>query len=64
MELPIFAGKPATFPKFLTLFEARLKILIAPKCYEFNSIENPSAKQNAAFDKYLEAFKVESLNLR
>ena len=29
--------------------------------FEFNSIQNPSAKQNAAFDKYLEAFKVESL---
>ena len=51
MELPIFAGEPATFPKFLTLFETRLKILTAPKCYEFNCIENPMAKEKEAFDK-------------
>ena len=61
MELLIFAGEPTTFPKFLTLFETRLNVLTAPKCYEFNCIENPTAKQTEAFDKYLEVFKVESL---
>ena len=35
--------------------------MTAPKCYEFNSRENPTAKKTEAFDKYLEVFKVESL---
>ena len=61
MELPIFAGEPATFPKFLTLFKTRLKILTAPKCYEFNCKENPTAKQTKAFDAYLDTFKINSL---
>ena len=61
MELPIFTGQPVNFPKFLTLFEARLKTLTSSKCYEFNCIENPTAKQAKAFDVYLDAFKVNSL---
>ena len=59
--LPIFTGMPVNFPKFLNMFEARLIILTATKWYEFNCIENPTARQNAEFDKYLEAFKVENL---
>ena len=61
MDLPTFTGIPENFPKFLTLFEARLNIQTAPKCYEFNCIENATAKQHDAFDKYLDKFKVESL---
>ena len=49
------------FPKFLTMFEARLNILTATKWNEFNCIENATANQEEAFDKYLDKFKVESL---
>ena len=61
MDLPIFSGMPESFPKFLTLFEARLNIQSATKCYKFNLIEKATAKQHDAFDKYLDKFKVESL---
>ena len=56
MELPIFSGMPESFPKFLTLFEAKLKILTSSKCYDFNCMENPTAGQTKAFDEYLNAF--------
>ena len=61
MELPIFSGIPESFPKFLTLFEAKLAIQSSSKCYDFNIIENPTAAQTKAFNDYLNAFKVNSL---
>ena len=60
-DLPIFSGEPTAFPKFLTLFETRLNILTAPKCYEYNCIDKPTANQTDAFQGYLETFKVNSL---
>ena len=61
LPLPIFSGMPESFPKFLTLFEAKLAIQSSSKCYDFNIIENPTAAQTKAFNDYLNAFKINSL---
>ena len=61
MDLPTFTGMPVNFPKFLSLFEAKLKILTSSKWYDFKCIENPTASQTNAFDVYLNSFKVNSL---
>ena len=61
MDLPTFTGMPVNFPKFLSLFEAKLKILTSSKWYDFKCIENPTASQTKAFDVYLNSFKVNSL---